>query len=384
MEALNPLQLIERIERLSHAQASILSPMERENLLIRILVGAKKVAHADAGTLYLLEKDVLSFQMLLNDSLNITEPKNNFLKEKLKGIPLKDASGQQNLKNVSTAAAITHKSINIADAYHAENYDFSGTKKIDAETGYHSQSVLAIPIKSISDNVVGVLQLINRIDEHTKNVKPFSAFDQKMAESFALQAADALTNQSAIVNQQTLLADLEKMIDAAKQKATLNALPILVEGLLYTLQKDMSAPIKGLMLSDDEIFDLHVASCLLDTFTEKFNNRVDIQQLKEVTQFISEFKLHSEHVLKLLTQLHYNHTSQKQQQAFIEMVAILATLKAMMLAKISPLARLPETLKVLQALAQQNQLNSMMLNYLINHKLYRTFADKFLKPEQLH
>ncbi|MFO1258739.1 MAG: GAF domain-containing protein [Gammaproteobacteria bacterium] len=384
MEALNPLQLIERIERLSHAQASILSPMERESLLIRILVGAKKVAHADGGTLYLLEKDVLSFQMLLNDSLNITEPKNNFLKEKLKSIPLKDASGLQNLKNVSTAAAITGKSINISDAYHSDNYDFTGTKRIDGETGYHSQSVLAIPIKSISGTVVGVLQLINRIDDLTKKVKSFSAFDQKMAESFALQAADALTNQSTLTNQKALLADLEKMIDAAKQKASLNALPILVEELLQALQKDRSAPLRALMLADDEIFDLHVAACLLDNFTENFNDRIDVNQLNGIIQFISKFKVHSEHVLKLLTELHYNHTSQKQQQAFIEMVTILASLKAMMLAKVSPLPRLPQVIEVLQALSEQNKINSMMLNHLINQKLYRKFADKFLKSEQLH
>lgn len=384
MEPLNPLLLIERVERLSHAQASILSPMEREHLLIRILVGAKKVAHADAGTLYLVENDTLTFQLLLNDSLKITEPSNNFLKDKLKSLPLKDANGNENLKNVSAAATITKKSINIPDAYHTDKYDLAGTKKIDAETGYHSESILAIPIKSLGDQVVGILQLINRVDEHTKKIKPFSLFDQKMAESFALQAADALTNKSVLANQKTMLGDLSKMIDTAKQQASLNALPILVESMLYALQKDMSAPVKGLMLSDDEMYDFHVASCLLDNFTAEFNEAIHESNYDNISKFISEFAKHATHVIKLMTKLHYNNTTPKQQQTFIEMVTILGTFKAILSANVKPLLHVPQAIECLNTLAQEKKLNGVMLNYFVNHRLYRSYADKFLKSEQLH
>jgi hypothetical protein len=37
-------------------------------------------------------------------------------------------------------------SINIADAYTQEGFDFSGTKNFDKKTGYRSQSFLTVPM----------------------------------------------------------------------------------------------------------------------------------------------------------------------------------------------------------------------------------------------
>jgi hypothetical protein len=42
---------------------------------------------------------------------------------------------------------MTGQTINIADAYTARGFDFSGTRQFDARTGYRSQSFLTVPMK---------------------------------------------------------------------------------------------------------------------------------------------------------------------------------------------------------------------------------------------
>ena len=54
-------------------------------------------------------------------------------------------TGPPNHKNVASYAALSGQSVNIADAYESDNFDFSGTKKFDEGTGYRSKSFLTVP-----------------------------------------------------------------------------------------------------------------------------------------------------------------------------------------------------------------------------------------------
>jgi len=45
---------------------------------------------------------------------------------------------------VVSHSALSGETVNIPDAYMAAGYDFSGTKKFDAKTGYRSQSFLTV------------------------------------------------------------------------------------------------------------------------------------------------------------------------------------------------------------------------------------------------
>jgi HD-GYP domain-containing protein (c-di-GMP phosphodiesterase class II) len=74
---------------------------------------------------------------------------------------------------VAAYAAITGNTVNIADAYAAQGFDFSGTRQFDARTGYRSQSFLTVPMKNHEGEVIGVLQLINAIDAPSGQVVPF-------------------------------------------------------------------------------------------------------------------------------------------------------------------------------------------------------------------
>ena len=54
-----------------------------------------------------------------------------------------------------------HTLPDIEDAYTDPDFDFSGTRKFDQNTGYRSQSFLTVPMCNQDGDVIGALQLRN-------------------------------------------------------------------------------------------------------------------------------------------------------------------------------------------------------------------------------
>lgn len=158
-------------------------------LLETVVMESQKLTNADGGTLYLLDENRLRFVILRNTSLNIKmggagspiafEP-----------IPLFNADGSPNHANVASHVALTRKRINIADAYQAEGFDFSGTKAFDARSGYRSKSFLTIPLSGEAERLIGVLQLINAKDRESGEIVRFESDDA--LEALVLLASAAL------------------------------------------------------------------------------------------------------------------------------------------------------------------------------------------------
>jgi GAF domain-containing protein len=199
-----------------------------QRLMETILLEAKDIADADAGTLYIRTKDdQLKFVILRTDSLNLAQGGTTgaaitLLPVQMYGV---DEQGvrQPNYKNIVSRVALTGESINIADAYDANEFDFSGTRKIDAGTGYRSQSFLTIPLKNRLGYVIGVLQLINAKDAVNTTV-PFSPSIVPLIEALASQAAVALENQNLIEAQKHLLDSfIELMASAVDAKSPYTA-----------------------------------------------------------------------------------------------------------------------------------------------------------------
>ncbi len=96
-------------------------------------------------------------------------------------------------RNVCSYAALHREIINIPDVYNDTRFDFSGPKKYDSLTGYHTQSLLVIPIENNEDELIGVLQLLNAMDEGG-NVIPFDSEYEIIIRSLGAQAAIEMTN----------------------------------------------------------------------------------------------------------------------------------------------------------------------------------------------
>jgi len=205
-----------RLRDLNEIGAALSSEHDIDKLLENILLAAKKITNADAGTLYLVdsEKKVLTFEILRNDSLNIRM--GGTTGEAIPFYPVQlYVNGEQNLSNVVTYSALRGETINIQDAYVEQGFDFSGTKKFDAKTGYHSRSFLAVPMRNHESEIIGVLQLINAINPDTKGIVQFTKDDQQLLESLGSQAAIALSNRRLIRQLEELFESFVKLINTA-------------------------------------------------------------------------------------------------------------------------------------------------------------------------
>ena len=153
-----------------------LSSQHDKNILLEdILTLTRNLTNADAGTLYIKSKDekYLSFKVVHNNTLNIKMggTKNNL---NWPDLPIFEENGKTNNEMVAVVCANEKRIINIPDVYKTTKYQFDGTKDFDKSTSYHSKSMLVIPLINHDNEVIGVLQLINKIKNHTKHNKPIS------------------------------------------------------------------------------------------------------------------------------------------------------------------------------------------------------------------
>jgi sigma-B regulation protein RsbU (phosphoserine phosphatase) len=183
---------------------ALASETDFDRLLERILTEAKKICNADAGTLYLRKDDVLEFNIVITDSLGIHLGGTSGKPVTFTPIPLKDASGEPNIRNVASCVALTGETINVPDMYAAQGFDFAAAKAFDKQTGYRSISNLTVPFKDSAGDVVGVMQLLNARDS-AGIVVPFDAYNELMVEILSSQAAVALNTQLYLRQQQELL-----------------------------------------------------------------------------------------------------------------------------------------------------------------------------------
>ncbi len=241
-------------------------------LMENILLEAKSLSNADGGTLYIrTEDDRLRFQIMRTDSLNIAMGGTTGKDINFPPLYLFDPkSGEENRKNVATAAALTGQSINIPDAYESDIFDFSGTKKFDEGTGYRSKSFLCVPLKNSQDEIIGVLQLLNAKDAKTDEVIPFSGEIQPLIEALASQAAVALDNQQLLEAQKKLLDSFIVLIASAidaKSPYTgghCQRVPELTKMLAKAACDEKDGPFADFDLTDEQWYELHIAAWLHD------------------------------------------------------------------------------------------------------------------------
>ncbi|MDX2222746.1 MAG: HD domain-containing phosphohydrolase [Rhodospirillaceae bacterium] len=259
------------LERLIEIGLALSAERNHDRLTERILLEAIDITKADGGTLYLRTDDnSLKFVIVRNGTLKIAMGGTTGVPINFPPLRMYNAeTGAPNHNNVATHVALTGKPINIEDAYTAEGFDFSGTKKFDQGTGYRSKSFLTIPLKNYGDEVIGVLQLINATDG-AGTVIAFSKDVQRLVEALASQAAVAIDNQQLIEAQKALMDSLIKvMAHAIDAKSPYTGghcqrVPELTKMLAIKAHEATDGPFKDFKLDETQWYELHVAAWLHD------------------------------------------------------------------------------------------------------------------------
>ena len=263
--------LLKRLEELNHIGIALSQEKDITRLLERILVAAKDITHADGGTLYrMTDENTLKFEIMRNDTLGIAMGGTSGVEIPFYPINLFDKEGKP-IHSMVVAYAVHHdRSVNIADAYTEEGFDFTGTKNFDKKTGYRSRSFLTMPMKNHEGQVIGVLQLINAKDSHSGKVVAFSDTDQHLAESLASQAAIALTNRLLINHLENLFESFISLINAAiddKSPYTgghCQRVPALTMMLAEAVDNCKVGPLRQFTMSERDRYELKIAGLLHD------------------------------------------------------------------------------------------------------------------------
>ena len=262
--------LVQRLDQLNAIGASLSAERDINRLLEAILTAAKTITRADGGTLYrLTEEKSLRFEIVRTSSLKYYLGGTTGNPVPFYPIQLyKD--GKPNQTMVAAQAALTGRTINIADAYTAEGFDFTGTRAFDAKTGYRSKSFLTVPMRNHEGETIGVLQLINAQNPGSGEIVAFSASDQRLAESLASQAAVALTNRLLINQLESLFESFISLINGAIDEKSpytgghCQRVPVLTMMLAEAVNETSEGPLAQFRMSDKDRYELKIAGLLHD------------------------------------------------------------------------------------------------------------------------
>jgi len=219
------------IHELNAIGAALSAEHDTGKLLQMILTKSREIAHADAGSLYLVEKQpvkseapALAEKEPVINGVKLAMPKREDTSKVLRfmlaqndsiTVPFRETAMDISDKSVAGYVALTGQAVNLEDAYHLpEGVPYQINRSFDEDSGYRTRSVLAVPMRNPKGEVLGVVQLINaKRDFQAKlanakavasTVIPFSLRLQEMVASLASQAAVALENNRLYEAIQTL------------------------------------------------------------------------------------------------------------------------------------------------------------------------------------
>ena len=187
---------IKKLQELIKLDQDLQSIQDLDILLEKILYNTRKFVNADAGTIYLREGNVLVFSYAQN------ETKEKELKPGQKLI-YSVLTVDINEHSICGYVAKTKKILNIPDVYKLpKKSSFKFNSKYDKVSEYKTNSMLTIPLMTNTGNVLGVIQVINALDEKG-NAVPFDIEDELFVMHFASTASMAL--QRAQLTRQIIL-----------------------------------------------------------------------------------------------------------------------------------------------------------------------------------
>ena len=173
-------------EKILNIAIELSTEKNTDRLMADILEKGMQITRCDAATLYLYQNNQLEFKVMKTISLNVSRGMNGEKILDVPPVPIRE-------ENVCAYAAIHRSVLNIADVNHSSKFDFSGPRNYDQLTGYHTKSMLVVPLTDSNDEILGVLQMLNAQDEEG-NVIAFDMDDEIIIRSLGSLAAIAMSN----------------------------------------------------------------------------------------------------------------------------------------------------------------------------------------------
>ena len=176
-------------------------------LLDLILSQARHIATADAGSLYLIERredEPSTIRVKLSQNYTLPD------------LPFKESEIPLDHSSLAGYAASTGEPLIIPDVYLLKDVPYKQNRSFDTKFHYRTKSMLVIAMRTHRDEVIGVVQLINR--KRSADVRLTSPeiverevlpFDQR-----AVDLVGALASQAAVaIENSRLYEDIERLFE---------------------------------------------------------------------------------------------------------------------------------------------------------------------------
>lgn len=190
----------QRMNQLSDIALSLSTRMDFAELLKTILLEARRLADCEAGSLYLIdevgEESELVFKLAQNDVVNV---------------PYVERRLALSSDSLAGYVAVSGEELLIEDVYQLpESVSFRFNRSFDEQMNYRTKSMLVLPMRDHRDQVVGVLQFINRRDP-TED-EPVS-FDDEIVELLRAVASQAAVS----IQKNQLIRDISRLFESFVQ-----------------------------------------------------------------------------------------------------------------------------------------------------------------------
>ncbi|NEP78389.1 MAG: HD domain-containing protein [Okeania sp. SIO3B3] len=259
------------IEQLLDIGAALSDTYDLGDLLHLILSKSREITCSDAGSVYLVEKkgnqpSRLLFKVAQNDSL----PDFSFQELAVNMTP----------KSLAGYVALTGESLNLSDAYNLPlSVPYKFDKSFDNNTGYRTCSVLVLPMQNRSQEIIGVLQLINRkinsnvvltANNFQELTQPYSQWEERIVSSLASQAAISIERNHLQENIENLFEGFVKASVQAIEARDLctsghsERVAKLTVSLCQEVNTITSGPLWGISFNDRQIKEVRYAALLHD------------------------------------------------------------------------------------------------------------------------
>ncbi|MCB1686574.1 MAG: GAF domain-containing protein, partial [Pseudomonadales bacterium] len=189
-----------RMNQLSDIAKSLSTRMDYSDLLRTILLEARRLADCEAGSLYLIDESgdepELVFKLAQNDVVEV-----DYVEKRL---PLSRDS-------LAGYVAVVGEELLIPDAYQIpESVPYRFNRSFDEQMNYRTRSMLVLPMRDHRDQVVGVLQFINRLDPTEDLPIPF---DEEIVELLRAVASQAAVS----IQKNQLIRDISRLFESFVQ-----------------------------------------------------------------------------------------------------------------------------------------------------------------------
>jgi HD-GYP domain-containing protein (c-di-GMP phosphodiesterase class II) len=255
------------LEKILEIGRALASEKDLDTLLDLILTQARHLTGADGSSIYTRDNEgKLYFRLFQNASTQAT------------------SNAQKTLAGDYSVAGYVARSgdiVNVHDAYEIpEDAPYKFNPASDKSLNYRTRSMLTLPLKNKTDDVVGVLQLINRKLDFEKRLTSKKDFEELVLpfDNHTIEITKALAGQAGVALENSILyEDIEKLFEGFI-RASVQAIEArdpttaghsfrvaeFTERLSKAVDRSDLQSVKGVQFSKDQLREIRYAALLHD------------------------------------------------------------------------------------------------------------------------